>query len=232
MKKVFELDFNGRKLVVETGELAKQTNGSVLVRYGDTAVLSVCVMGKNMVSQDFFPLTVLYQERLYSVGKIPGGFIKREGRPSDAATLAARLIDRPIRPMFDENLRNEIQVINTVFGRQCFFKGRIAGKASNFCSRGFYIIYLVVDKQSKTLLTIFNICCSLHHSPPFQKTGPRKYGSIKSWYFTVSPRASSPDATLTIFSSNSFPAFSRLFLPKRTSPEEKSILFFAFSAVM
>ena len=114
MKKVFELDFNGRKLVVETGELAKQTNGSVLVRYGDTAVLSVSVMGKNMISSDFFPLTVLYQERLYSVGKIPGGFIKREGRPSDAATLAARLIDRPIRPMFDENLRNEIQVINTV----------------------------------------------------------------------------------------------------------------------
>ena len=114
MKKVFELDFNGRKLVVETGELAKQTNGSVLVRYGDTAVLSVSVMGKNMISSDFFPLTVLYQERLYSVGKIPGGFIKREGRPSDAATLTARLIDRPIRPMFDENLRNEIQVINTV----------------------------------------------------------------------------------------------------------------------
>ena len=114
MKKVFELDFNGRKLVVETGELAKQTNGSVLVRYGDTAILSVCVMGKNMISSDFFPLTVMYQERLYAVGKIPGGFIKREGRPSDAATLAARLIDRPIRPMFDENLRNEIQVINTV----------------------------------------------------------------------------------------------------------------------
>ena len=114
MKKVFKLDFNGREIVVETGELAKQTNGSVLVRYGDTAVLSVCVMGKSMVSQDFFPLQVLYQERLYSVGKIPGGFIKREGRPSDAATLAARLIDRPLRPMFDENLRNEIQVINTV----------------------------------------------------------------------------------------------------------------------
>lgn len=114
MKKVFKLDFNGREIVVETGELAKQTSGSVLVRYGDTAVLSVCVMGKNPVSQDFFPLQVLYQERLYSVGKIPGGFIKREGRPSDAATLAARLIDRPIRPMFDEALRNEIQVINTV----------------------------------------------------------------------------------------------------------------------
>ena len=107
MKREFKLDFLGRDLVVETGELAKQTNGSVLVRYGDTVVLSVCVMGKTPVSQDFFPLQVLYQEKLYSVGKIPGGFIKREGRPTDSATLAARLIDRPIRPMFDENLRNE-----------------------------------------------------------------------------------------------------------------------------
>ena len=114
MKKVYELDFLGRKLVVETGELAKQTNGSVLVRYGDTVILSVCIMGKNTITADFFPLTVLYQEKLYSVGKIPGGFIKREGRPTDEATLAARIIDRPIRPMFDENLRNEIQVINTV----------------------------------------------------------------------------------------------------------------------
>ncbi|MBE6155441.1 MAG: polyribonucleotide nucleotidyltransferase [Firmicutes bacterium] len=114
MKREFKFDFLGRELIVETGELAKQTNGSVLVRYGDTVVLSVCVMGKTPVSQDFFPLQVLYQEKLYSVGKIPGGFIKREGRPTDAATLAARLIDRPIRPMFDENLRNEIQVVNTV----------------------------------------------------------------------------------------------------------------------
>lgn len=114
MKREFKLNFLGRDLVVETGQLAKQTNGSVLVRYGDTVVLSVCVMGKTPVSQDFFPLQVLYQEKLYSVGKIPGGFIKREGRPTDAATLAARLIDRPIRPMFDENLRNEIQVVNTV----------------------------------------------------------------------------------------------------------------------
>ena len=113
-KKVFELDFLGKKLVVETGELAKQANGSVLVRYGDTVVLSAAVMGHNAITQDFFPLTVLYQEKLYSVGKIPGGFIKREGRPTDAATLAARLIDRPIRPMFDENFRNEVQVINTV----------------------------------------------------------------------------------------------------------------------
>ncbi len=114
MKKVYELDFLERKLVVETGELAKQANGSVLVRYGDTVILSVCVMGKNTITADFFPLTVLYQEKLYSVGKIPGGFIKREGRPTDEATLAARIIDRPIRPMFDENLRNEIQVVNTV----------------------------------------------------------------------------------------------------------------------
>jgi len=113
MKKVYEYDFLGRKLVVETGELAKQTNGSVLVRYGDTVILSVCVMG-GMVTQDFFPLQVHYQEKLYSVGKIPGGFIKREGRPTDEATLAARIIDRPIRPMFDERLRSEIQVINTV----------------------------------------------------------------------------------------------------------------------
>ncbi len=113
-KKVFELDFLGRKLVVETGQLAKQANGSVLVRYEDTVVLTAAVMGKNAVTQDFFPLTVLYNEKLYSVGKIPGGFIKREGRPSENATLAARLIDRPIRPMFDENFRNEVQVINTV----------------------------------------------------------------------------------------------------------------------
>ena len=114
MKRTYELDFLGRKIVIEVGEMAKQANGAVLVRYGDTAILSVCVMGSNTIQADFFPLTVLYQERLYSVGKIPGGFIKREGRPSDEATLAARIIDRPIRPMFDERLRNEIQVINTV----------------------------------------------------------------------------------------------------------------------
>ena len=114
MKKVFELDFYGRKIVVENGELAKQSNGAVLVRYGDTVVLSASVMSNNTVTSDFFPLTVVYNEKLYSVGKIPGGFIKREGRPSENATLAARLIDRPIRPMFDENFRNEVQVINTV----------------------------------------------------------------------------------------------------------------------
>ena len=115
MKKVFELDFRGRKLVVENGELAKQAHGSVLVRYGDTVILSTAVVSKNAnVLSDFFPLMVLYQEKLYSVGKIPGGFIKREGRPTENATLAARMIDRPMRPMFPENFRNEVQIVNTV----------------------------------------------------------------------------------------------------------------------
>ncbi len=114
MKKEFKYNLFGKDLIVEIGSLAKQANGSVLVRYGDTVVLSVVVMGKNPVTQDFFPLQVLYEEKLYSVGKIPGGFIKREGRPSDDATLAARLIDRPIRPLFNENFRYEIQLVNTV----------------------------------------------------------------------------------------------------------------------
>jgi len=114
MKRVFEYEFQGRKLVVEHGELAKQAGGAVLVRYDDTVILSTCVMSKNVSTADFFPLTILYQEKLYSVGKIPGGFIKREGRPTDAATLTARVIDRPIRPMFNENFRNEVQVVNTV----------------------------------------------------------------------------------------------------------------------
>lgn len=114
MKNVYELDFYGRQIIVETGELAKQSNGSAVIRYGDTAVLTAAVMSKNASNLDFFPLMVLYQEKLYSVGKIPGGFIKREGRPTDNATLAARLIDRPIRPLFAEGFRNEIQVVNTV----------------------------------------------------------------------------------------------------------------------
>ncbi len=114
-KRVFEFDFRGRKIVVEHGELAKQAHGSVLVRYGDTVILSTTVVSKTAnILSDFFPLMVLYQEKLYSVGKIPGGFIKREGRPTEAATLAARMIDRPMRPMFPEDFRNEVQVVNTV----------------------------------------------------------------------------------------------------------------------
>ncbi len=114
-KKVFELDFYGRKLVVEHGQVAKQADGAVMVRYGDTVVLSTAVVSKsaNLLS-DFFPLMVLYQEKLYSVGKIPGGFIKREGKPTDAATLAARMIDRPLRPLFPDDFKNEVQIVNTV----------------------------------------------------------------------------------------------------------------------
>ncbi|MCI8461084.1 MAG: polyribonucleotide nucleotidyltransferase [Bacilli bacterium] len=114
-KKKFELDFHGRKLVVEHGEMAKQADGAVLVRYNDTVVLTAAVVSKNVnLLSDFFPLTVNYQEKLYSVGKIPGGFIKREGRPSEAATLAARMIDRPMRPLFPEGFKNEVQIISTV----------------------------------------------------------------------------------------------------------------------
>lgn len=115
MKKVFELDFRGKKLIVEHGEVAKQADGAVLVRYGDTAILSTVVVSKTAnVLSDFFPLMVLYNEKLYAVGKIPGGFIKREGRPTEKGTLAARMIDRPMRPMFPENFKNEVQIVNTV----------------------------------------------------------------------------------------------------------------------
>ena len=103
-----------RKFVVEIGELAKQASGACLVRYNDTAVLSAAVGSKNTLDTDFFPLTVLYQERLYAGGKIPGGFLKREGRPTEHETLVSRLIDRPIRPLFAEGFRNEVQVVNMV----------------------------------------------------------------------------------------------------------------------
>lgn len=114
MKEVFELDFYGRKLSVETGEIAKQAGGSVLVRYGDTVTLSTACASNVAKDTDFFPLTVSFEEKLYSAGKIPGSFLRREGRPSEHATLTARLIDRPIRPLFAEGFRNEVQVVNTV----------------------------------------------------------------------------------------------------------------------
>ncbi|MFC0233720.1 polyribonucleotide nucleotidyltransferase [Vagococcus entomophilus] len=113
-KKVFSTNWGGRSLSVEVGQLAKQANGAVLVRYGDTAVLTAAVASKEAKDVDFFPLTVNYEEKMYAVGKVPGGFIKREGRPSEKATLTARLIDRPIRPMFAEGFRNEVQVTNIV----------------------------------------------------------------------------------------------------------------------
>lgn len=113
-KQEFSIDWAGRKLTVEVGQLAKQANGAALVRYGDTAVLSTATASKEPKNLDFFPLTVNYEERLYAVGKIPGGFIKREGRPSEKAILASRLIDRPIRPLFAEGFRNDVQVISIV----------------------------------------------------------------------------------------------------------------------
>jgi len=114
MEKKYSIDLAGRKLIVENGKLAKQANGSVLVRYGDTAVLATVTASKEPKNLDFFPLTVNYEERLYAVGKIPGGFIKREGRPSEKAILASRLIDRPIRPLFSDGFRNEVQIVTYV----------------------------------------------------------------------------------------------------------------------
>ncbi|OIK13930.1 polyribonucleotide nucleotidyltransferase [Bacillus sp. MUM 116] len=113
-KHEYSMEWAGRKLTVEIGQLAKQANGAVLVRYGDTAVLSTATASKEPKNLDFFPLTVNYEERLYAVGKIPGGFIKREGRPSEKAILASRLIDRPIRPLFADGFRNDVQVISIV----------------------------------------------------------------------------------------------------------------------
>lgn len=174
-KKVYEYDFYGKKIVVEHGELAKQATGSVLVRYNDTVILTATVINKkaNLLS-DFFPLTVNYQEKLYSVGKIPGGFIKREGRPTDAATLAARMIDRPMRPLFKEDFKNEVQVINTVLSvdQDCSpeltamlgsslatmisgapFMGPIAGVKVGYVD-GEYIINPTVEELEKSSLDL------------------------------------------------------------------------------
>ena len=174
-KKVYEYDFYGKKIVVEHGELAKQASGSVLVRYNDTVILTATVINKkaNLLS-DFFPLTVNYQEKLYSVGKIPGGFIKREGRPTDAATLAARMIDRPMRPLFKEDFKNEVQVINTVLSvdQDCSpeltamlgsslatmisgapFMGPIAGVKVGYVD-GEYIINPTVEELEKSSLDL------------------------------------------------------------------------------
>ena len=113
-KKMFKTEWAGRSLTIETGQLAKQANGAVLVRYGDTVVLSTAVASKEPRDGDFFPLTVNYEEKMYAAGKIPGGFKKREGRPGDEATLTARLIDRPIRPLFPKGYRHDVQIMNTV----------------------------------------------------------------------------------------------------------------------
>jgi polyribonucleotide nucleotidyltransferase len=110
----FRMDLAGRELRIETGRLAKQANGSVLVQYGDTSVLATATMSKPREGIDFFPLLVDYEERMYSVGKIPGGFLRREGRPSEKATLSMRLIDRTLRPLFPDGFRNDVQIVTTV----------------------------------------------------------------------------------------------------------------------
>lgn len=171
----FEMQLGGRSLTIETGKMAKQASGSVLVRYGDTAVL-VAATGSAAPREgiDFFPLTVDYEERLYSVGKIPGGFIKREGRPSEAAILAGRLIDRPIRPLFDESFRNDVHVVATVLsvdqnnppdipamiGASCAltlsdipFNGPIAGVRVGMVD-GNFIVNPTIAEQEKSQLNL------------------------------------------------------------------------------
>ena len=113
-KQIFKTTLGGRPLTIEVNELAKQADGAVLVTYGDSVVLSVAQASKEVAKQDFFPLMVMYQEKLYAAGKIPGGFLRREGRPSEHEILTSRLIDRPLRPLFPEGFNNEVQVINTV----------------------------------------------------------------------------------------------------------------------
>ncbi len=175
-KEIFSMDFCGRNLTVETGEIAKQAGGSVIVRYEDTVVLSAATANHTPKDTDFFPLTVTFEEKLYSVGKIPGGFLRREGRPSEHATLTARMIDRPIRPLFPEGFRNEVQVVNTVlsvdqdcsadmaamFGASCAlcvsdvpFNGPIAGVIVGRIN-GEYIINPTVEQleQSDIHLTV------------------------------------------------------------------------------
>ena len=114
MKKVFETEFAGRHLSVETGEIAKQADGSALIRFGDTVVLATACCADEPKDGDFFPLTVNYEEKQYAIGKIPGSFLRREGRSGEHATLSARLIDRPIRPLFADGFRNEVQIVATV----------------------------------------------------------------------------------------------------------------------
>lgn len=174
-KHVYSLDFCGRVITVETGEVAKQAGGSVLVRYDDTVVLSTATSSKQAKEGiDFFPLTVTFEEKLYSVGKIPGGFLRREGRPSEHATLTARMIDRPIRPLFAEGFRNEVQVVNTVlsvdtdvtpemtamFGASlalCVsdipFNGPIAGVYVGYVN-GEYIINPTVEEMEKSRISL------------------------------------------------------------------------------
>ncbi|AXI27394.1 MULTISPECIES: polyribonucleotide nucleotidyltransferase [Gemella] len=169
-KKIYTTQWAGKRLTVELGEMAKQANAAVVVKYGDTVVLTTAVASKEAKDVDFFPLTVNYEEKMYAVGKIPGGFLRREGRPGTEATLAARLIDRPIRPLFEDGFRNEVQVISTVLSVEYDsdpvmaamlgsslalsvsnipFKGPIAGVTVGFIN-GEYIINPSVEQLEKS----------------------------------------------------------------------------------
>lgn len=172
----FEMQLGGRKFVIESGKMAKQANGAVLVRYGDTAVLvTATASAEPREGVDFFPLTVDYEEKLYAVGKIPGGFIKREGRPSESSILASRLIDRPIRPLFAEGFRNDVQIVATVLsveqdnqpdisamiGASCAlcisdipFNGPIAGVKVGRINNEF-IINPTVEQQKESELSLY-----------------------------------------------------------------------------
>lgn len=173
-KQVFSTEIAGKTFKIEVGEVAKQANGAVMVHYGDTSVLSVATASKEPRDLPFFPLMVNYEERLYAVGKIPGGFIKREGRPSEKAVLASRLIDRPIRPLFPEGYRNDLQVISVVMSvdQDCSseiaamigssialsisdipFDGPIAGINIGRID-GQFVINPTVDEQSKSDLNL------------------------------------------------------------------------------
>ena len=173
-KEVFSMNFDGKNITVETGELAKQARGAVLVRYEDTVVLSTACASNVAKDTDFFPLTVSFEEKLYSVGKIPGGFLRREGRPSEHATLTARLIDRPIRPLFADGFRNEVQVVNTALSvdqnypaemaamlgaslalsiSDIPFEGPIAGVEVG-CIDGEFVINPNVEQQEKSTLRL------------------------------------------------------------------------------
>ncbi|MDD6639777.1 MAG: polyribonucleotide nucleotidyltransferase [Erysipelotrichaceae bacterium] len=173
-KEVFSMNFDGKNITVETGELAKQARGAVLVRYEDTVVLSTACASNVAKDTDFFPLTVSFEEKLYSVGKIPGGFLRREGRPSEHATLTARLIDRPIRPLFADGFRNEVQVVNTALSvdqnypaemaamlgaslalsiSDIPFEGPIAGVEVG-CIDGEFVINPNVEQKEKSTLSL------------------------------------------------------------------------------
>ena len=173
-KEVFSMNFDGKNITVETGELAKQARGAVLVRYEDTVVLSTACASNAAKDTDFFPLTVSFEEKLYSVGKIPGGFLRREGRPSEHATLTARLIDRPIRPLFADGFRNEVQVVNTALSvdqnypaemaamlgaslalsiSDIPFEGPIAGVEVG-CIDGEFVINPNVEQKEKSTLSL------------------------------------------------------------------------------